>query len=246
MATTPKDKPSILLFYPVYNDEGTVRRVTEKSLAVLAKVASDYEVVIVNDGSPDKSGEIADQLAREYPKVSVIHHPRNLGYGAALQSGFNHSRRYDWICFTDGDDQYDVNELEHMATLLHRYDMLITFRYEKIYSNWRLFVSALYNIVLRFLFRSPFRDISCGLKLVRCEVIDHVQVTATSPFVGAEITLKAMLKGYAIGEVGISTYPRDFGHSSATSWKNIFATIKDMMRVRSEIFTNRPRHPKSP
>lgn len=243
--TSPKEKPSILLFFPAYNDEGTIRIVTEKSLAVLAKVASDYKVLIVNDGSPDKSGEIADQLARENPKVSVVHHPRNLGYGAALQSGFNYSRDYDWICFTDGDDQYDVNELEHMATLLHRYDMLITFRYEKIYSTWRLFVSAFYNMTLRFLFRSPFRDISCGLKLVRCEVIDNVKVTASSPFVGAEVTLKAMLKGYVIGEVGISTYPRDFGRSTATSWKNIFATIKDMMRVHREIFTNRPR-PKKP
>lgn len=236
----PAVKPSISLFYPVYKDEGTVRRVTEMALRVLSQIASEYEVVIVNDGSPDRSGAIADELARENPRVSVIHHERNKGYGAALQTGLTNCR-YEWICFTDGDDQYDVAELTHMVKLLQRYDMLITFRYCKVYNSWRLFVSWVYNHVLRLIFRSPFRDVSCGLKLIRRDVAREISITSASPFVGAEIVLNVMLKGYAIGEVGISTYPREFGQSTSTSWANIIATIKDMMRVRREIFRNRPR-----
>jgi glycosyltransferase involved in cell wall biosynthesis len=89
-------KPDVSLFFPVYRDERTVRRVTEKALAVLRDIAKNYEVVIVDDGSPDRAGEIADELAREHPEVSVVHHPKNMGYGAAVQSGFR-AARYEWF-----------------------------------------------------------------------------------------------------------------------------------------------------
>ena len=173
--------------------------------------------------------------------MSVIHHKKNLGYGKALQAGFNYACDYEWVCFTDGDDEYDVGELRHMVNRLHRYDLLITFRYSKAYSTWRIFVSWVYNHVLRFLFRSKYHDISSGLKLIKREVLDDIEITSSSPFVGAEIVLKSMLKGYLVGEVGISTYPREFGLSTSTSWKNIFGTIRDMFRVHSEVFSNKPR-----
>lgn len=237
-----KTKPSITVFFPVYKDEGTVRRVTEKAIRVLKEVASTYEVIIVNDASPDRSGEVADSLAREYPGiVTAVHHERNMGYGKALQTGFEKASKSEWICFTDGDDQYDLGELHRIVKLLPKYDMIITFRYCKIYSTWRLFLSAVYNCLVRFLFRSHFRDISCGLKLVRREVVSSMRITASSPFVGAEIVHRAMLDGYRIGELGISTYPRELGESSSTSWKNIMATILDMLRFHQDIFSNRPR-----
>jgi glycosyltransferase involved in cell wall biosynthesis len=234
-------KPSMSLFFPVYNDEATVRGVTEKSIKILSEIAREYEIVIVNDGSPDRSGEIADELAAEYPCVSAIHHKTNLGYGKALQSGFERACKYEWICFTDGDDEYDVGELRHISKILRHYDVVITFRYCKAYSTWRMFVSAVYNVLLRFIFNSAYRDISCGMKLVRREVVDNVEIASSSPFVGAEIVLQCMLKGYAIGEVGISTYPRQFGLSTSTSWRNIRATIRDMLRFHKQIFRNRPR-----
>lgn len=233
--------PAISLIFPLYKDEGTVRSMTEKAIKVLQDISSRYEIVMVNDGSPDRSGEIADQLALENKNVRVLHHSRNLGYGKALQTALENVGDVEWICMTDGDDQYDVRELYHFVTLLPRYDGLIAFRYCKIYSTWRIFLSFVYNILLRFLFRSHFRDISCGLKLFRKEVVKGVSITSSSPFIGAEITLKAMLQGYLIGEVGISTYPRGFGQSSSTSWHNIIATIRDMLRVRREVFVNKPR-----
>jgi len=234
-------KPSISLFFPVYNDEATIRTMTEKSRKVLSDISEKHEIVIVDDGSQDRSREIADELAKQYPDVSVVHHEKNMGYGKALQTGFNHASHYEWICFTDGDDQYDVRELYHIEKLFSRYDMIITFRYCKTYSTMRMFISSIYNRLLRFMFNSPYRDISSGLKIVRKSVIDNITVTSNSPFVGAEITLKAMLKGYLIGEVGISTYPRKFGVSTSTSIPNIIGTIKDMLRIHKEVFSNRPR-----
>jgi glycosyltransferase involved in cell wall biosynthesis len=230
------DKPSVSVFFPVYNDERTVERVTLKALDVLSRVARDYEVLIVDDGTPCRAGQIADELAAKNPKVRVIHHPKNLGYGAAIRTGLANVR-YEWVCFTDGDDEYDIYDLEKLMRLRHRYDLIITFRYAKLYSGFRIFVSWVYNHALRTLFKTRFRDISTGLRLVRRELVSELDLRSMSPFIGAEIAIKTMLKGFPVGEVGIQTFPREFGHGSATSWRNIVATIKDMMACYHTIFS---------
>jgi glycosyltransferase involved in cell wall biosynthesis len=213
-----------------------VRTVTEKALAVLRDVANNYEVVIVDDGSPDRAGEIADELAGEYPEVTVIHHPENLGYGAAIRSGLGHCQ-YEWICFTDGDDEYDVNDLRKLIALEDFYDLIITFRYVKVYNSRRQIISWVYNKTLRALFRTHYRDISTGLKLIRKSLADQLSYQSNSPFIGAELTIKSMLKGYRVGEVGIQTFPREFGKGASTSVRNIIATIRDMFRVYRTIFS---------
>ncbi|MBI5937661.1 MAG: glycosyltransferase family 2 protein [Betaproteobacteria bacterium] len=232
----PTDKPNISVFFPVYKDELTVERVTRKALDVLADVAADYEVLIVDDGTPCRAGEIADRLAAENPKVRVIHHPRNLGYGAAIRTGLENVR-YDWVCFTDGDDEYDIYDLHKLIRLKDYYDLIITFRYVKAYSGFRIFISWIYNIVLRMLFRTHYRDISTGLRLMKRELVEELNLQSTSPFVGAEIAIKTMLKGFRVGEVGIQTFPREFGKGSSTSMRNILATIKDMLACHRTIFS---------
>jgi len=228
---------SVSLFFPVYKDERTVRAVAEKALRLLSSLGGLHEVVIVDDGSPDRSGEIADELSREHPEIRVVHHPKNLGYGAAVRSGIGASR-YDIVCMTDGDDEYEVEDFRKLLKLKDRYDLIITFRYRKIYSSTRIFVSWVYNRLLRFLFRTPFRDVSTGLRLVRRVVLDDLQLESTSPFVGAELAIKAMLKGYRVGEVGIQTFPRTFGSGSSTSIPNIVATIADMWRMYRHVFSD--------
>src|SRR6266545_6590564 len=104
---TPAGRPRVSLFFPVYKDEGTVTRVAEKSLALLTEVAEAHEIIIIDDGSPDRAGEVAEEFARRHSCVRVIHHPANLGYGQALRTGFN-AARFEWIAFTDGDDEYEV------------------------------------------------------------------------------------------------------------------------------------------
>ncbi len=230
------DKPAIALFFPVYRDEGTVEIVTIKSLKVLSDIASKYKIIIVDDGSPDRSGEIADKLAEKYPEVISVHHKTNLGYGAALQTGFMHSLDYEWICFTDGDNQYDVNELYHMSKLFHHYDLIVTFRYSKIYGTLRIFISFAYNFIIRLLFKSHLRDHNCGLKVIRSSVVSDMELISNSAFIGAEIIINTMVRGYPIGEVGIHTYPRTFGESSVMSIKHISNSIKDMFRIYKKIF----------
>jgi glycosyltransferase involved in cell wall biosynthesis len=228
---------AVSLFFPVYKDERTVRAVAQKALSLLSSLGGPYEVVIVDDGSPDRSGEIADELSREHPEIRVVHHPKNLGYGAAVRSGIAASR-YEIVCMTDGDDEYEVEDFRKLLKLKDYYDLVITFRYRKIYSSTRIFVSWVYNSLLRFLFRTPFRDVSTGLRLVRRVVLEDVPLESTSPFVGAELAIKAMLKGYRVGEVGIQTFPRSFGSGSSTSIPNIAATIADMWRIYHRVFSD--------
>jgi len=231
-----KIKPNISVFFPVYKDEKTIEKVTLKAIRVLEKFAGNYEIIIIDDCSPDNSGKIADELALKYINIKVIHHNENYGYGAALKSGFNASQ-YKYICFTDGDDEYEISDIDKFIKLIDFYDLIITFRYVRLYSTWRIFVSKIYNTLLRYLFKHKFRDISTGLRFVRKEVIDDLNLISDSPFIGAELAIKAMLKGYRVGEVGIQTFPREFGKGSSTSIKNIFKTIKDIRKIYRQIFS---------
>jgi len=236
VATTVGSAVRISLFFPVYRDEATVERVTRKAVAILDELASEYEVIIVDDGSPDRAGEVADELARTIPRVQVVHHARNMGYGEALRSGFK-AAHYEWICFTDGDDEYDVSDLRRLIRLRDYYDLIITFRYAKRYSGIRIFISYVYNKVLRLLFQTRYRDISCGLRMIRKAVADELDLQSTSPFIGAEIAIKTTVKGFRVGEVGVQTFPREFGKGSSTTLPNILATIKDMLHVHRTIFS---------
>ncbi len=229
-------KLDVSFFLPVYNDERTVRQVTEKAIKLFNEIANQYEVVIIDDASPDKAGEIADQLTLEYQQVKVIHHEFNRGYGATVKSGIANTK-YDWICMVDGDDEYDICDLKRMLALRQYYGLVIGFRYKKLYSTKRIFISHVYNLVLRLLFKTKFRDISTGIRVFRRSILEHIDLNANSPFIGAEMAIKTMLSGVPVGEVGIQTFPREFGSGSATSTKNIINTIRDMLLMRKEMFS---------
>jgi glycosyltransferase involved in cell wall biosynthesis len=231
------ERPNISLFFPVYNDEHTVRTITLKAIRILDEIAENYEIIIIDDGSPDNSGEIADALSKEFEWVKVIHHPENLGYGAAIKTGLQNVQ-YEYVCFTDGDDEYDISDVKKFMKLKDYYDLIITFRYVRMYSTWRIFISRSYNMLLRFLFKTTYRDISTGLRMIRKSVISEIDLISTSPFIGAELTIKMMLKGYRIGELGIQTFPRVFGKGQSVSFANILKTIYDLKRVHRQIFSS--------
>lgn len=230
------NKSNISIFFPVYNDERTVRIVTEKAIAFAEECAEKYEIIIINDNSPDRSGIIAEELTKENENIRVIHHPKNMGYGAAIKSGLM-AAKYEIICFTDGDDEYDIMDFKRLLKLKDYYDLIITFRYRKIYSNKRIFISYIYNKLLRQLFRTNYRDISTGLRMIHKRILDDMNIISESPFIGAEITIKTMFNGYRVGEIGIQTFPREIGKGSSTSYKNILKTITDMKKVYKEIFS---------
>ena len=168
-------------------------------------------------------------------KIKLVTHERNKGYGESIKSGLKLCSK-SWVLQTDGDNQYDIYDFKKMSKIVHNYDCIITFRYKKIYSSSRIFISWVYNKVIQFLFNSKFRDISTGLRLINNAALKDINLTSKNAFIGAEIAIKLMLKGYQVGEMGISTYPRKFGVSTIITLQNILKTIQDINQVRKEIF----------
>ena len=227
---------SLSILFPVYKDSKTVKIMIEKSQNLVNKFNIDYEIIIVNDNCPHGSGKIAEELSLTDKNIKVINHEKNMGYGQALKTGLNACSK-DWVLQTDGDNQYDLNDFENMLKIFHNYDCIITFRYKKIYQSYRIFISWVYNKIIQFLFNSKFRDISTGLRLIKLEALKNIKLTSNSSFIGAEISIKLMLSGFQVGEMGITTYPRKFGKSSIITFKGIFETIIDLIKVRKDIFS---------
>ena len=197
---------SISLMFPLYRDKRTVKKMITDSLHVLKKIKKKYEIIIVDDGCPEKSGLIAKKIARRNKNVRVIFHKKNLGYGAALKTGIRNSKN-QWIFQTDGDAEYDVYDLLRLIKLTDSSDLIITYRYKKKYNTNRIIISWFYNAILRVLFLTNFKDISTGSRLIRKNIMKKINLTSNSPFVGAELAIKSKYAGYTVNEVGIHTYP---------------------------------------
>ena len=227
---------SISLMFPLYKDKSTVELMITKSSAVLKKLNSKYEIIIVDDGCPQNSGKLAEKIAKKFANINTFFHKKNLGYGAALKTGLKKCKN-DWIFMIDGDAEYDVDDLFRLLRVSKNYDLVITYRYKKKYTTYRIIISWVYNAVLRLIFNIKFKDISSGSRLVSRKLIRHIKLKSNSPFVGAELAIKAKLAGYKVGEIGIHTFPRTFGTGASVSLKNILLTLKDMivlfMRIKN-------------
>ena len=228
MKSKIKSPKSISLMFPLYRDKRTVKSMILKSLKILKKTKKKFEIVIVDDGCPENSGKIAQELSKKNPKVRVYFHKKNLGYGAAVKTGLKNCR-HDCIFATDGDDEYDVGDLPRMLKAFYKSDLVITYRYKKKYKTIRIIISWVYNIILRLLFKTNFRDISTGSRLVSKKLVRKIKLTSNSPFIGAELAIKSKYAGFDVSEIGIHTYPRTFETGSSVSVKNIILTIRDMI-----------------
>jgi glycosyltransferase involved in cell wall biosynthesis len=225
---------SISIMFPVFKDSRTIKKMIYGSLKVLKKLSKKYEIVIVDDGCPENTGSIAKQLTKSIHNVRVIFHKKNLGYGAALKTGLKNCK-YGWIFQLDGDAEYSVQDLAKLIKASKNCDLVITYRYKKRYKTSRIFISWIYNKLLRFLFGTKFLDISTGSRLVKLKLIKKIRLKSNSAFLGAELAIKAKLQGFKINEIGIHTYPRTFGSGSSVSIKNIALTIKDMLLLLLKI-----------
>lgn len=231
------------LIIPFYNDSNTIECLVERCIDFFNINKIRYEIIIVNDNSPDNYKNILNKLSK-LKNLKIIKHHRNMGYGAAIKTGLKHSS-YDQVITIDGDNEYDIFECEKFLKLINFYPLIITFRYKKLYSTKRIFISYIYNFLIRFFFKSHFRDISTGLRFFNKKILsDITHGLSNSPFFGAELAIKSMLEGFPVGEVGIQTFPRQLSKGNSISINNIYLTIKDLSRVYSLIFSDEYRLPK--
>ena len=221
-------KHSISTFFPVYKDEWTIEIMVERLREILPKLTKDYEIIIIDDCSPDKSGEIADRLARKYSFIKVIHHPVNIGYGGALNSGFKTAAK-ELVFYTDGDAQYDVRELPRLYEYIDNFDVVSARKIKRSDRFYRILVSKIYYGFIRFIFNIKVKDISGDFRLFHKYVLDKIKFESTSGTICLEMVKKIQNAGYSIKEVPISHYPRISGESSYFNIAGIYRTFKEIL-----------------
>src|SRR3989344_3535080 len=227
---TNSSKPSISFFCPAYNDEENLPILIPKTVRVLKKIASRFEIVIVEDGSPDKTASVADMLAKNFkPFIRVIHHKRNLGYGAALKRGFREASKYDYVFYTDGDNQYDVSEIRKFIPYLSSYDAVVGYRKNRSLTFRRKLQTIVFNFLVKALFRVKARDINNSLKIVRKSILSKLNLSSDSSFIEAEFFIKLNKIEAKIKEIPVRHYPRIHGKAAGGDPMVILKTIKDML-----------------
>lgn len=219
--------PSISVFFPAYNDEGSIKQMVADALAVLPTLTDDYEVIVVNDGSTDATAPVLEQLIRTSPFVKIIHHESNQGYGAAVRTGFSHSCK-DLIFYTDGDGQYDARELVALFPLMtDAVDIVNGYKIKRADSRRRIILGTIYNRVARLFFNLPVRDVDCDFRLIRRRAIQQVQLSSSSGVICTEMLRKLCVAGYTFVETPVNHYPRPHGQSQFFTLRRVGRTTYD-------------------
>jgi glycosyltransferase involved in cell wall biosynthesis len=198
------------VFFPAYNEEKNIRNTVLKAREVLKKTASNWEITIINDGSSDKTAEIAGKLVKQDKRIKVINHSPNRGYGAALKSGL-YSARYPWIAFTDSDGQFDFSELKKFIDTQRKTDadLVIGYYLKRHVPFYRKVNTFLWELAVFLLFGLKVRDIDCGFKLISKKVVAKIPKLESErgAFISSEFLIKARAAGFKIVEIGVHHYP---------------------------------------
>ncbi len=225
---------TISVFFPCYNEQDNITRVVEQALTVMGKLNADFEVIIVNDGSSDGTGQIAEEIAGQKDRVKVVHHRTNLGYGAALQSGFKAATK-KLVFYTDGDGQFDINEMPPLLRLMEQYDIVSCYRLNRQDNLMRKINGWCWTKLVCLLFGMKIRDIDCAFKLYKREIFDNIKLVSTGALIDAEILARAVRKGYRVTQQGIHHYPRTAGAQTGANLRVILRAFKELLKLRSQI-----------
>ncbi len=229
-------------FFPAHNEEANIEGLIEEALEGLPAIAETFEIIAVDDGSRDRTRVLADELTARHPGiVRAVHHPTNLGYGAALRSGFG-AARYELVAFTDGDRQFrveDIGRLTERLAEIDRPDVVVGFRIRRADPIVRTVYARAYRLANRIFFGLSVRDVDCACKLFRREVLDGVQVESEGAFFSAELLIKLRAAGRSVVEVGVPHYPRTAGSPTGAKPQVILRAVRDFWRLRVAMWVNR-------
>ncbi|MBM3778900.1 MAG: glycosyltransferase family 2 protein [Acidimicrobiia bacterium] len=223
--------PSLSIFFPAFNDAGTIASLVIRAVQVATRLTDDYEVIVVNDGSADATGEIIDELARTYPYVRAVHHPKNRGYGGALRTGFASATK-DLVAYTDGDAQYDPAEFEQLwARMTPEVDIVNGYKIARSDPMHRIVIGRIYHHMVKLLFNLPVRDVDCDFRLVRRAAFDRVHLVRDTGVICVEMMRKFHQAGLRIVEVPVNHYHRAHGRSQFFNVRRLFWTAIDLTRL---------------
>jgi glycosyltransferase involved in cell wall biosynthesis len=232
--------PELTYFFPAHNEAANVRGLVAEALAELPALAEQFEIIIVDDGSRDETPAIADELAAAHPEVRVVHHPTNLGYGAALRSGFA-AGRLAHLAFTDGDRQFKVADLRRLIDQMLQPsapDVVAGYRIKRADPVVRTVYARLYRLANRIFFGLKVRDIDCACKLFRREALAGINVESGGAFFSAELLIKLGAAGRRIAEVGVPHYPRTAGSPTGAKPQVILRAVRDFWLLRLRLWAS--------
>jgi glycosyltransferase involved in cell wall biosynthesis len=240
-SSSPGRVAELSYFFPAHNEEANVAALVEEALAELPALAERFEIVIVDDGSRDRTGELADGLATAHPGVvRAIHHPTNLGYGAALRSGFR-AARFDLVGFTDGDRQFRVADLGRLSARIGAPDapaVVAGFRIRRADPLIRTVYARSYRLANRVFFGLRVRDVDCACKLVRRSALEGLRIESGGAFFSAELLIKLRAAGRRVVEVGVPHYPRTAGSPTGARPQVILRAVRDFWGLRLRLWAN--------
>jgi glycosyltransferase involved in cell wall biosynthesis len=197
-------------------------------------MGADYEVIIVNDGSSDATGSIAEKIVSRDNRVKVVHHSTNLGYGSALQSGFKAATK-ELVFFTDGDGQFDINEMPLLLPLMAQYDIVTCYRMNRQDPLIRKINAWCWTQLVCLLFNMKIRDIDCAFKLFKRSSVDTAKLVSTGALIDAEILARAARKGCKMTQVGVHHYPRTAGAQTGAKLRVIFRAFRELFKLYNQI-----------
>jgi glycosyltransferase involved in cell wall biosynthesis len=227
----PKRNPGLSVFFPAYNDSGTIASLVIAASQAARSLTPDFEIIIVNDGSADATAQIADELARTYPEVKVVHHDRNRGYGGALRSGFAAATR-ELVFYTDGDAQYDPREMSVLwQALTEDVDLVNGYKISRSDPLHRIIIGRMYHHTVRVLFGLRVRDVDCDFRLMRRRIFDRVTLDKNSGVICLEMMKKIQDAGFKIAEVPVHHYHRAYGLSQFFNFRRLFRTGVDVLKL---------------
>ena len=228
MSTTGAAKPGLSVFFPAYNDSGTIASLVITALQTAQSLTDDFEVIIVNDGSVDATAQIANELARTYPQVKVVHHHGNRGYGGALRTGF-HTATRELVFYTDGDAQYDPAEMARLwDAFSNDVDLVNGYKISRSDPFHRVVIGRIYHHTVRLLFGLRVRDVDCDFRLLRRSIFETVHLEKNSGVICLEMMKKIQDAGFRIAEVPIHHYHRAYGKSQFFNFRRLFKTALDV------------------
>lgn len=233
--------PSLSVFFPAYNDAQSLPGLLEKTFSVLSAHASEFEVIVVNDGSEDDTAAVLRGQSAIYgPRLRVVEHPVNRGYGAALRTGFA-SARLDLVFYTDGDAQYDVGELPQLLSKLEPGVGLVNGYKLHREDPWhRTWIGAIYNYFARLLFGIRIRDIDCDFRLIRRELLQEIALQSDTGTICVELVRKIELSSWRVVEVGVHHYPRLYGRSQFFRLASLLRTFRQLLSLYCKLMLPRP------
>jgi glycosyltransferase involved in cell wall biosynthesis len=224
-------KPGISVFFPAYNDAGTIASLVVLADRALRRLTSDYEIIVVNDGSVDHTAQVLSELESVYPRLRVIQHPMNMGYGSALRTGLSSATK-ELIFYTDGDAQYDVREIERLVPLMtDDIDIVNGYKITRSDPLHRVIIGRIYCHAVKLAFGIRIKDVDCDFRLIRRSGYERVKLYSTSGTICVEMVKTFQDAGLRFAECPVHHYHRAYGKSQFFNFRRLFKTLRDLSKL---------------